>query len=287
MPAKKTIKILGLEIDNITMNNVLEEIEKSLNLNNRKLKIENRILQIATINPEILMLALENPFYKEMLNRAKMRVADGIGIILAGKIFGNNFKERITGLALVKKLCGLGASEGFVIGLIGGQGKIAVKCGECLQRLYPNLKWWGEEGPEIKDRILDIKDSSKNFQFSDSKNEKQTYNFNALIDKINRNRTRILFCAFGAPKQEFFINALRQYENKLHQPLAAIGVGGVFDEIGGAVSPAPEWIDKIGLKWFWRLIHQPWRWKRQLALLKFGYQILLARFSYNFLYQTG
>jgi len=173
----------------------------------------------------------------------------------------------------------LGASEGFVIGLIGGQGKIAVKCGECLQRLYPNLKWWGEEGPEIKDRILDIKDSSKNFQFSDSKNEKQTYNFNALIDKINRNRTRILFCAFGAPKQEFFINALRQYENKLHQPLAAIGVGGVFDEIGGAVSPAPEWIDKIGLKWFWRLIHQPWRWKRQLALLKFGYQILLARFS--------
>src|SRR3989344_8066648 len=223
------------------------------------------------------MLALENPFYKEMLNRAKMRVADGIGIILAGKIFGNNFKERITGLALVKKLCGLGASEGFVIGLIGGQGKIAVKCGECLQRLYLNLKWWGEEGPKIKNQKETCEYAFPNIQYLN--NNSKTYNFNVLIDRINKTHTSILLCAFGAPKQEFFINALRQYENKLHQPLAAIGVGGAFDEIGGAVSPAPEWIDKIGLKWFWRLIHQPWRWKRQLALLKFGYQILLARFS--------
>lgn len=80
----------------------------------------------------------------------------------------------------------------------------------------------------------------------------------------------ILFVAFGAPKQEFWIS-----ENLEKLPVKiAVGVGGAFDYISGKTPRAPGFIRNIGLEWLFRLIVQPWRIKRQVALLEFAWLVI-------------
>lgn len=80
----------------------------------------------------------------------------------------------------------------------------------------------------------------------------------------------ILFVAFGAPKQEMWIS---KNLNKIPVKIA-IGVGGAFDYISGKTLRAPGFIRNIGLEWLFRLIAQPWRIKRQLALLEFIWLVI-------------
>ncbi len=74
----------------------------------------------------------------------------------------------------------------------------------------------------------------------------------------------ILFVAYGIPKQEEWI-----YENLSKLPVkAAMGVGGAFDFLSGAVPRAPFLVRFLGFEWLFRLIVQPWRFRRQLALME-------------------
>ena len=80
-----------------------------------------------------------------------------------------------------------------------------------------------------------------------------------VIKKINKAKPKILLVGLGSPKQEKWI-----YENlaKIPSVKVAIGVGGAFDFISGRIKRAPEFLQKIGLEWLWRLVLQPWRIKR-------------------------
>lgn len=92
---------------------------------------------------------------------------------------------------------------------------------------------------------------------------------------VNIPKVDILFVAFGSPKQEIWI-----YENLDKLPVkVAIGVGGAFDFLSGKIKRAPFWIRKAGLEWLFRLINQPWRIKRQLALIKFVILILKEKLT--------
>lgn len=48
-----------------------------------------------------------------------------------------------------------------------------------------------------------------------------------------------------------------------------MGVGGAFDFIAGEIPRAPNFLRKAGFEWLFRLVVQPWRIKRQLALISF------------------
>jgi UDP-N-acetyl-D-mannosaminuronic acid transferase (WecB/TagA/CpsF family) len=80
----------------------------------------------------------------------------------------------------------------------------------------------------------------------------------------------ILFVAFGCPKQEFWIS-----ENLDKIPVKiAIGVGGAFDYLSGKIPRAPGFVRAIGFEWLFRLVVQPWRWKRQISLLEFIWLVI-------------
>lgn len=93
-----------------------------------------------------------------------------------------------------------------------------------------------------------------------------------IITKINKYKPDILLVAYGAPYQEKWLNANSQLLNAR----VRIGVGGAFDYLTGRSIVPPEWVSRIGLEWLWRLYHEPWRWRRQLNLVKF---VLLQTFS--------
>ena len=90
------------------------------------------------------------------------------------------------------------------------------------------------------------------------------------MERICASGARVLLVAYGAPAQEYWIarNLARL------QPCVAVGVGGTFDYLSGTTPRAPAWMRGAGLEWLYRLVRQPWRWRRQLALPLFVYLVL-------------
>lgn len=84
---------------------------------------------------------------------------------------------------------------------------------------------------------------------------------------------RIIFVGLGAPKQEYFINENSKKTNRV----VYMAVGGSFDIIAGRLKRAPLFIRSIGFEWAWRLIQEPWRWRRQRSLVKFMWLVLRER----------
>ena len=278
--------ILGVGITNASQNEILEYITKSLEYHYKK-------YFIVTPNPEFLVFANKNPKFKDILNNAELALADGIGVMLAGKITGKPLKERMTGIDLLESLCKEVAKKPITVGFLGGSVGVAEKTAECLQLKYPGLKvnFVGKEWPEghfgrlphvADDARLQNSENQPVNSVSLSKSQLQsglklTFNSSASGQAPSINSIDILFVAFGAPKQEIWIS-----ENLDKIPVKiAIGVGGAFDYVSGRVKRAPLWVQKIGLEWLYRLIIQPWRIKRQFYLLKFIWLVLKEKLSKN------
>lgn len=192
---------------------------------------------IVAINPEKIIKAKQDPSLKKLLNDAEFQIPDGIGVILASKIQKGQIRERVTGVDMMMRLCEEAAKRSKPIFLYGGKPGVADKAKEKLESLFPSIKIVGtQDGYE--------KDPQK------------------VNDKINAAKPDILFVAMGSPKQENWINDNR---DQLH-PTIYQGVGGSFDVLAGTVKRAPEAFQKAGLEWLYRLLKEPKRIKRQMAL---------------------
>jgi N-acetylglucosaminyldiphosphoundecaprenol N-acetyl-beta-D-mannosaminyltransferase len=200
-------------------------------------------IYIVTPNPEIIILSEKNACFKKILNEADVALCDGMGIFLAGKILGKPYKERITGISFIESVCEKIAEKPITIGFLGGKKKVAENVSKCLMRKYPGLHV-----------------AFAASEWSEDDNSKS-------ID--------ILFVAFGNPKQEFW---MYEYIKKT-QVRIMVGVGGSFDQIVDSTLRPPEFIDKLGFGWLYRLIRQPWRWKRQLALMEFIFLLIRSLFN--------
>lgn len=233
-------EVLGVKIDDLSLDEALLIIEKWLWSSGKH--------YIVTPNPEMLVAAQQDEVFKQVLNGADLAIPDGVGLRLSGRI-----KNTFAGTDLMEKLVALAAEDGFVTGFLGGEGEAAKKCAECLLRKYPKLKVaFAQSGGEI----------DKNGEEIDSSPAKGGVRMTKGVD--------ILFVAFGHIKQEKWI------ANNLEKTPAHVlmGVGGAFDYLSGSVPRAPVWLRSLGLEWLFRLVIQPWRIKRQLALFKYLWLLL-------------
>lgn len=231
------LKILGIKIDQVDFPKTTQKINQFIQ--------QKKPHQIVTINPEFIMTALNDKEFKKILNKADLAIPDGIGIILASKIFRKSLKERITGVDLIYKIAELAHQKGYSIYFLGGEEGIAKKTALKLKEMFPKMKIAGVEGGS-------------------------PYDLNA-IQRLKEAKPDILLVAFGHPRQEKYIY---KYRESFNVPVM-IGVGGAFDFISKKIPRAPLWIQKVGLEWFYRLIKEPWRIKRQLVLPKFAFLVLL------------
>jgi len=213
-------------------------------------------LFLVTPNPEFVVFAQENLWFKKILDKASLAVPDGAGLLLAAKVLGKPIKERITGTDLMVDLCRLAEKKGWPVYLLGGWPGVAEKALAGLKNRFPALEGFADSGPEIK-------------------NLKQSLKSDFWTRKINRKKPAFLFVGLGMGKQEKFIaDNWPKLEVKL-----AMGVGGAFDYLAGEVARAPKWLRKLGFEWLYRLFKQPWRWKRQLVLVKFGWLVVKEKLS--------
>lgn len=213
--------ILGVKIDNLEKEEIFQKVEAFLD--------DNKFHQIATINPEFILEAQENAEFRNILNDCDLNVADGIGISFAFYRFGKKLKSRITGIDLMMRILKIANIKGMEIFLVANKNGLSSweETRDAINDLYPNLKING----------INIAPDS------------------VMTEPIQENR--IVFCNFGAPYQEIFLNSLK---NDIMG--VAMGVGGSFDYITGKIKRAPKIMRVFGFEWLWRFLLQPQRWKR-------------------------
>ena len=240
-------KILGVRIDKVTFSEAMAKAAAYLMVDD--------FHQIATINPEIVMASQKDEKYKEILNNCDLNVPDGAGLKFGAWILGQKIGERITGVDLTWEILKLASEKGYQVYFLGAAEGVPQTASERIKLVHPNIKIAGVATPEV------VTDGS-----TDSE----------IIDNINASNADILLVAFGAPKQEKFLNLHRdQLKVKL-----AVGVGGTFDYIAGNQPYAPEWMRKAGLEWLYRLFTQPKRWNRIItAVIRFPWAVIRSRFK--------
>ncbi|MDE3077010.1 MAG: WecB/TagA/CpsF family glycosyltransferase, partial [Chloroflexota bacterium] len=95
------------------------------------------------------------------------------------------------------------------------------------------------------------------------------------LARLLGSRPDVLLVAYGHPRQDLWIH---QHLSQLGVPVS-MGVGGAFDFIAGRTRRAPRWLQRLGLEWLHRLAHEPWRWRRMMALPRFAILVLLQRWK--------
>ncbi len=210
-----------------------------------RLAIESRVPHVVTTpNPEFVMLARRDPAFRAVLDRAALNIPDGIGLVLAARLAGDRLRAHVQGTDLVLMLAAESAARGERWFLLGGFGQVAERAAHVLEIRYPGLEIAGAmPGSPLA---------------SDDE---------AVRAKIRAaGRVDVLLVAYGAPKQEQWLD---RNLAALEVPVG-IGVGGVFNYLSGETPRAPAWARRIHFEWLHRLLTQPWRWRRQLALPTFA-----------------
>ncbi|MEA3338106.1 MAG: WecB/TagA/CpsF family glycosyltransferase [Chloroflexota bacterium] len=240
----ETVEILGLPVQVVTYGETLDIIREWIG--------SGEPHQLATANPEFMIMAQEDAEFRQALKSADLVVADGAGLLWAARVMGQPLPERVTGSDLLPLIARQAAAEGWTIFLLGAAPGTARQTAEVLQAEHSEL------------RVVNDYSGSPSDEESDG-----------IIELVRQARPDILLVAYGAPAQEKWI---ARYLHELAVPVV-IGVGGAFDHIAGVQRRAPVWVQNLHLEWLFRLVTQPWRWRRQLALPKFAWAVLRSRWQ--------
>lgn len=240
--------ILGVKIDPISFSAAVGVISKFV--------AEPRFHLVTTVNPEFILSAGKDSEYQKILNSADLSLPDGVGVLMAQKYLSDAAKipssllrlpklfllglkvgfvtklpERVTGADLFGNLIAVAATQGWRVGLLGGESfngeDVCDLTKTALVKEFPGLiigYCSREPTPEIFATPLDM-----------------------------------LFVAFGHPKQERWLSKNRERLGGVH---VGMGVGGTFDFYIGKQHRAPRLLRQLKIEWLWRLASEPGRFKR-------------------------
>lgn len=218
--------------------------------------------QVVTANPEIVMAARRDPALMEILHDASLVTCDGTGIVWASRYTARPAAERVAGYDLSLALLALAQGQGLSLYLLGSAPGVIDDAVANVGAAWPGLEIAGYHHGYFRQESKTEKSKTEKSKTGKNKAGIRDKTEEEIIKEIKDLRPDILLVGLGAPKQEFWIN--RHLED-LGVPLV-MGVGGSLDVLAGAVKRAPVFWQKIHLEWLYRLIMQPSRWRRALAI---------------------
>jgi N-acetylglucosaminyldiphosphoundecaprenol N-acetyl-beta-D-mannosaminyltransferase len=190
------------------------------------------------------------------LANAEIVPPDGMGVVYAAKLLGEDIGDRVYGPDLMRDQLKRAAAAGTPTFLYGGFDEAAlVALTEKLVTDNPGLKIAGgisppHRPPTQEERVADAQ-------------------------AINDSGAQIVWVGLGSPKQEIWIDDNRR---AVEAPVL-VAVGAAFDFAIGRVAQAPPWMQKRGLEWLFRIIRDPIRLGKRYALTlpKFVVLVLAQR----------
>lgn len=235
----RRVVILGLPVDDVTLSEAVALVHQWC-------RQAGTLHQIVTLNPEMVMAARRDAVFRQIIEGAALVTPDGVGLLLAARIRGTPLRSRVTGVDLLEAI----AARGFPLFLLGAAPGVAERAAGALERRFGARiagTWAGSPRPE---------------------------DATPALARIRAAQPVVLAVAYGAPAQEYWI-ATHRATLAAAGVRVALGVGGAFDYLAGVVPRPPEVIRRIGFEWLYRLLRQPWRWRRQRVLPVFALLALL------------
>lgn len=226
VPPPGSFFLLGVRVHHLTMDDAVARV--------RSLMQSGGSHHVVTLNAPMLGRAARDEGFRRIVNGAELVTADGMGILLIGRILGMRFPERVAGVDLTDRLCAMCAQHGFRVFLFGAAPGVAEMAAERLRRRHPGLRVVGS-----RHGYLPVEETPR------------------VVAQIRSSAPDLLLVALGSPKQE-------EWLARHLTPSGArvgIGVGGSFDVYGGRVHLAPEWIRATGVEWLYRIVREPRRWR--------------------------
>jgi len=239
----ETVGFLGFRLHAASLGCVLLELRDRV--------AEARATHVVTLNSEMALMARRHPEFADVVRQAEMRVADGVGIVLAARFLTGCKVHRVPGISLAEGLMEAAAREGFTIYLLGARPRVIERAVEHLQARFPALRIAGQHHGYFHGQEEEV------------------------IADIQASQAQILLVGTGSPAQEFFIAHARK---RLPCTLF-MGIGGSFEVWAGRRHRAAPWIQRMGLEWLYRAIIDPARWRRLSFIPHFIWMVLREKFS--------
>jgi N-acetylglucosaminyldiphosphoundecaprenol N-acetyl-beta-D-mannosaminyltransferase len=230
----KSLEILGCRLDPIDSH---EASARILALASR-----HDGAQVVTLGTEMVVYAQRDARFRAIVNACALSLCDTVGLLAVARWRRAPLRERVTGVELIERLCAGAAESELPVYFLGGADGVAGDAAAILEVRFPGLAVAG----------------ARSGFFEDAQTPE-------IVQNIAASGARLLFVGMGSPRQEYWLaEHLRETGCGV-----GIGVGGSFDVIGGRVARAPQVVRALGLEWLYRLVKEPRRWRRQLALPRF------------------
>lgn len=205
---------------------------------------------VVTANVEMVMQARLAPDLREILHRAALVVADGVGVVWGARQLGRPLPGRVPGIDLAGRLCDEALRRRWRVCLVGGAPGVADAAAANLRLRHPGI-----DVPQVLPGYFGPEDDP------------------AVVRAIREAAPTLLLAGLGSPRQERW---LHRHLASLGVPVA-IGVGGTLDVWAGRARRAPRIMRTLGLEWCYRLVRQPGRLGRQMAIPRFMAAVWLDR----------
>ena len=243
---QERISVRGVGFDNVTMDEALARIRGFL-------ASDESGAAVYTPNAEIVQQCLKDADFRALINRGALVVPDGVGVIKAARILGTPLKQKVAGVELGRNLLTLAAADSTPVYFLGGKPGVADQAAARLKESLPGLN------------VVGTHDGY--FRKTGEENE-------AVLAAIRESGAKILFVCIGFPAQEKWIDANRA---ALPEVKVLLGLGGSLDIYAGTAKRAPKIFIKLGLEWFYRLLREPKRIGRMMALPRFYFGTWAAK----------
>lgn len=240
--------ILGTKVSTIPVGEMIEMLSAHIE-NGRGSKT------VFCANANVLVAVQKDRYFFDALNSADILLPDGAGVLLASKIFKGKIQKKISGADIFQRFSEYADGRSNIsYFFLGSTPAVLEKINENMRRHFPHIKVAGCYSPPFA-RV-----------FSEEENRK-------MIEAINAKRPDVLWVGMTAPKQEEWI-----YDNQSKLEVKVIGaIGAVFDFFAGTIKRAPEWMQRGGLEWFFRLMQEPRRLWRRAIIQNFRFVFYLLR----------
>ncbi|MNE46694.1 putative N-acetylmannosaminyltransferase [compost metagenome] len=224
------IEVLGCPMDVASMSETVESIRSAVAC--------RRFTQHVVVNVAKLVNMRKDPELNESVHSCDIINIDGMGVVLGARFLGHTVSERVAGVDLFHELLAMSSTNGFPVFLLGAEKDVLTMAVQKVQAQNPGLRIAGYHHGYFWDDEASV------------------------VETIRASGARLLFVAITSPKKENFIN---RWKDQLGVDFV-MGVGGTFDVVAGKVKRAPQWMQKWGLEWLYRVIQEPGRmWKRYLT----------------------
>lgn len=210
--------------------------------------VEARVpTQHVVVNAAKLVMMERDSRLREIVNGCPVVSADGQSVVWAGRLLGVRLPERVTGIDLMQRLLERASTQGWRVYLLGAQREVVSRVAQTLSPRVTVAGWrdgyWSDDEDEL------------------------------VVEEIARSAADILFVALPSPRKEMWVAPRLE---RLGVPLC-VGVGGSFDVLAGVRRRAPEWMQRAGLEWLFRLAQEPRRLTGRYAKTNILFAAMVGR----------